>query len=178
MVTCTLGSGHAEPEPSLCISSTLYLWPGSVSTARAEAVTEGCSARVSGCLSAGRSLTPGSLAEPATATTCLSVQTRAAQYQHHPSSTPSVFCQRVVTILVQFGCLSGHEDENICRPKTQVSYSEFMNIFSIIEGRQKTNYPCFRSRKISFLGYFTSLQDLGINENILVSLVFLSFLPR
>ena len=136
------------------------------------------STRVSGCLSAGRSLTPGSLAEPATATTCPSVQTRAAQYQHHPSSTPSVFCQRVVTILVQFGCLSGHEDENICRPKTQVSYSEFMNIFSIIEGRQKTNYPCFRSRKISFLGYFTSLQDLGINENILVSLVFLSFLPR
>ena len=60
---------------------------------------------------------------------------------------------------------------------TLISFSEFMNIFSIIEGRQKTNYPCFRSRKISFLGYFTSFQDLGINENAWSLVALFSLFP-
>ena len=126
---------------------------------------------------------PGSGLEwPLAATTCpsVSVQTRAAQCQHPgPGNTRTqeqelgwtIFC------VIIFGFSFGGNDSGFWKAATLISFSEFMNIFSIIEGRQKTNYPCFRSRKISFLGYFTSFQDLGINENAWSLVALFSLFP-
>ena len=188
MVTCTLRTRHSEPEPTLISSSSLAprlgprpgqahsglcLWPGSVTALSPLPAPGQCS------------VSPGSWLWPGVATGCHHLPISVSSDQSCPMSTPGTRQHPDTRARVgldnilcdHFGFSSGGNDSGFWKAATLISFSEFMNIFSIIEGRQKTNYPCFRSRKISFLGYFTSFQDLGINENAWSLVALFSFFP-
>ena len=168
-----ISGSEARTEAGRKAHSGRGLWPGSVTALSPLPAPGQCS------------VSPGSWLWPGVATGCHHLPISVSSDQSCPMSTPGTRQHPdtrarvgLANILCDnFGFSFGGNDSGFWKAATLISFSEFMNIFSIIEGRQKTNYPCFRSRKISFLGYFTSFQDLGINENAWSLVALFSLFP-